>query len=152
MKLTIKEEDYLETIYRLSANLDSIRISDIARSRGVTMPTVISAISRLKESGMVNQSYYGKVYLTAAGKEAATEVYETHSILRLFFGEVLGLSMEASEENACKVEHGISREVIERLKKLIYFMRNCSSKAENCRFRNIDNVFPQSDGETGFNQ
>ncbi len=69
MKLTTKEEDYLETIYRLSKKSDTVGISDVARKRGVTLPTVISAVSRLKENGLVSQRHYGKIFrLTARTK------------------------------------------------------------------------------------
>jgi Mn-dependent DtxR family transcriptional regulator len=125
MKLTRKEEDYLETIYRLSAGKGSVGISDIARSRGVSLPTVISAVNRLKGNGMVQQAHYGKVSLTAAGEKAGADVYETHTVLRIFFGDILGLSYELSEDNACRMEHDASREVIVGLKKLIDSVKSC---------------------------
>jgi len=123
MKLNIKEEDYLETIYRLSRNEGFVRISEIARAREVRLPTVISAISRLKENDLVRQEYYGKVSLTPAGKKMGAKIYKTHRILRIFFDEVLGLPHEISEDNACRMEHGANRESGRRLEALTEAVR-----------------------------
>jgi DtxR family transcriptional regulator, Mn-dependent transcriptional regulator len=132
MKLTLKEEDYLETIYLLLNQSASVGITDIAHARGVTLPTVFSAVSRLKDNGLVAQSHYGKVTLTVAGAKAAAEVFEIHRILKMFFAEVLQLSEELAEQNACRIEHGISREAVTRLEGFIDIVRNCSGKGTGC--------------------
>lgn len=129
MKLSVKEEDYLETIYRLSRHEGYVRISEIARARGVRLPTVISAISRLKENALVRQEYYGKVSLTPTGKKMGAKIYKTHRILRIFFDEVLGLPYEMSEENACRMEHGANREIVRRLEALTEAMLLPGSKS-----------------------
>jgi DtxR family Mn-dependent transcriptional regulator len=132
MKLTLKEEDYLETIYLLLHQSESVGISDIARARGVTLPTVFSAVSRLKDNGLVQQSHYGKVTLTTEGEKAAAEVFEIHRILKMFFVQVLQLPEELAEQNACRIEHGISREAIKQLEGFVDLVRSCSGKGTGC--------------------
>ena len=135
MKLTLKEEDYLETIYLLLHRGELVGISDIARARGVTLPTVFSAVSRLKDNGLVQQSHYGKVTLTDEGTKAAAEVFEVHRVLKMFFAEVLRLPEELAEQNACRIEHGISREAVTRLEGFIDLVRTCSGKGAGCWLR-----------------
>lgn len=132
MKLSIREEDYLETIYRLGRDQIPVRISDIARERGVTLPTVVSAVSRLKKMGMISQSYYGRVTLNAAGKRAASEIYGTHKLLCRLFRDILHLSPKAAEENACRLEHGLDAEAIKRLAFLVNSICNCPGRGDGC--------------------
>ena len=130
--LTRKEEDYLETIYRLSQELGTVGITDIARERGVTLPTVFSAVSRLKANGMISQTPYGKISLNPKGQKMAEEIYESHRVLRKFLQEVLGLSSEMAEENACRMEHGLNREAVRRLKLFIDMVQHCLSRENSC--------------------
>jgi len=133
MKLSSKKEDYLETIYRLSQEIDAVGISDIARERGVTLPTVKSAVTKLKEKGLLTQRYYGKVVLTEAGEEKAAQIYESHKTLRKFLNEILGLSPEISEEDACQMEHGLSPETFRRLERFVRMVLECRESEETCR-------------------
>jgi DtxR family Mn-dependent transcriptional regulator len=137
MKLSSKREDYLETIFRLSDRIDAVGVSDIAKARGVTLPTVISAISKLKKDGLVNQRHYGKIVLTHEGKKKAAEVYQAHSVLRLFLGDVLGLPEEMAEAEACKMEHGLSPETLGRMK---IFIRKILENRASVRNNKIDNM------------
>lgn len=133
MKLSSRKEDYLETIYRLSAEIDSVGISDIARERGVTLPTVTSAVSGLKEKGYLNQRHYGKVTLTSSGEAKAIDIYEAHKTIKRFLREVLGLPENLSESEACKMEHGLSRETLDRLKHFIKTVINCRESNNDCQ-------------------
>ena len=133
MKLSSKREDYLETIYRLSQKIDTVGISDIARDRGVTLPTVNAAVAGLKESGFLKQRHYGKVTLTESGKAKAMEIFEAHQILKRFLQEILGLSETLAESEACKMEHGLSRGTMKRLEKFIRMVMNCRETKHDCR-------------------
>lgn len=133
MKLTSKEEDYLETIYRLSRKADTVGVSDVARERGVTMPTVISAVNRLKESGLVKQRHYGKIFLSEAGTRKAQEIYKIHQAIKLFLTDILRLPSELSEKEACCLEHAVSDETIKRLVAFIEIYQNCPVKEKTCR-------------------
>jgi DtxR family Mn-dependent transcriptional regulator len=119
VKLSSKKEDYLETIYRLSTGAGTVGLTDIARERGVTLPTVNSAIGKLKEDGLVNQEHYGKIALTPAGERKAAEIYRAHKVLSRFLSEILGLSTRQAENEACIMEHGLSPMTLQRLENFI---------------------------------
>ena len=133
MKLSSKKEDYLETSYRLSGEIDTVGISDIARERGVTLPTVTAAVAGLKEKGYLNQRHYGKVTLTRSGKAKAIKIYEAHKTIKRFLQEILGLPENLSESEACKMEHGLSRETLDRLKHFINTVLDCRESKNGCR-------------------
>jgi len=133
MKLSSKREDYLETIYRLSGEIDTVGISDIARERGVTLPTVSAAVAGLKEEGYLNQQHYGKVILTRSGKAKAIEIYKAHKTIKRFLTEVLGLPENLAESEACKMEHGLSRKTLDRLKHFIKTVIDCRETKIDCR-------------------
>nr|MBN2278689.1 metal-dependent transcriptional regulator [candidate division Zixibacteria bacterium] len=145
MKLTSKVEDYLETIYRLSISGDEVGISDVARERGVTLPTVISAVNKLKEMGLVSQQHYGKIHLEASGIDKAREIYETHKALKSFLTEVLRLPADHSEHEACRMEHVMSGKTINRLVTFMDIMQNCPARNQNVR----DNCLDFTDDSSG---
>jgi Mn-dependent DtxR family transcriptional regulator len=133
MKLTNKEEDYLETIYRLSLDFDTVGISDVARERGVTLPTVISAVTRLKENGMVTQRHYGKIFLSPQGRKKAEDIFKTHRTIRTFLSDVLRLPDQESEAEACRLEHAISKETIRRLVAFVDTFQSCPESDTTCK-------------------
>ena len=132
MKLTSREEDYLETIYRLARTIDSVGISDVAHERQVTLPTVKSAVKRLKENGLVSQRHYGKIVLNASGRKQAEEIYRVHKALKIFLNEILLLPPELSEKEACRMEHGMSKKTLKRLVDFTELIQNCPEKQSGC--------------------
>ncbi len=117
--LTPRAVDYLETIYLLSQQHDTVGVSQVAAERGVTIPTARSAVSRLKKGGYVRQERYGKLVLTEHGRKRAAEVYRTHSVLFRFLHDVLGVEEELADSEACRLEHGLSAETVSRLASFI---------------------------------
>jgi DtxR family transcriptional regulator, Mn-dependent transcriptional regulator len=140
MKLTMKEEDYLETIYRLSQTVDTVGVTDVARERGVTLPTVKAVVSRLKDNGLVSQRHYGKLFLNPLGKKRAEEVYQTHKALRKFFNKVLHLPEDISEREACRMEHGMSKETLKRLTAFTEIICECPKSETGCMHRYSDAI------------
>ncbi|WP_428832967.1 metal-dependent transcriptional regulator [Olsenella profusa] len=111
-------EDYLEAIYRLSTKDDgdgSVRSVDVAEQLGVSKASVNKALSTLKESGMVEQSRYGRVTLTGEGRRYASLVWRSHRALRLFLERDLGVEPEVADSEACLMEHVLSEDTMERL-------------------------------------
>ncbi len=110
-------EDYLEAILQLSLEQESeeVRITDIAKKLGVAKSSVSRAINNLKEEGFVNQELYCDVYLTAKGKMKASQVYSRHKALTIFLVDILGVSKETADHDACLIEHDISSETMEKL-------------------------------------
>lgn len=111
-------EDYLEAIYRLSTagtGEGSVRSVDVAEQLGVSKASVNKALSTLKESGMVEQSRYGRVNLTEAGRSYAALVWRSHRALRLFLERDLGVEPDVADSEACLMEHVLSEDTMRRL-------------------------------------
>jgi DtxR family Mn-dependent transcriptional regulator len=113
--LTPRTVDYLETIYLLSQRQDTVGVSQVAAERGVTIPTARAAVGKLKEAGYVRQERYGKIVLTKKGAARAATVYRTHSVLYRFLHDVLGVSEDVADAEACRLEHGLSGDTLSRL-------------------------------------
>ncbi|MFQ5870190.1 MAG: metal-dependent transcriptional regulator [Candidatus Zixiibacteriota bacterium] len=126
--LSSKLEDYLETIYLLSKREDTVGVTEVARERGVAVPTVRTAIVKLQEAGMVRQQPYGKIILTPQGEETGASVYRVHKTLYGFLAEILLIDPKRAEREACRLEHDLSRET---LKRLITFLETIGSCVES---------------------
>ena len=113
-------EDYLEQILNLSREQGAVRSIDIARRMGVSRASVSKAVTALREAGMVEPAFYGKVVLTKAGRTRAAEVKLRHELLRRYLIEVLGVPPEIAEADACRMEHVVSDELVSRLRSLLY--------------------------------
>lgn len=113
--LTRRSADYLETVYLLSQEKDTVGVSQVAAARGVTIPTARSAVGRLRQAGYLRQERYGKILLTELGRSRARSVYTTHKVIFRFLHEVLGVDAETADAEACEMEHGLSEKTRARL-------------------------------------
>jgi DtxR family Mn-dependent transcriptional regulator len=108
-------EDYLEAVLKLADADSSTRITDIATELGVSKASVNQAIGLLSERGLVTQERYGPIYLTADGKVRAVAIYRRHQVIKEFLMKILGVEEHTAEEDACSIEHVISKETMARL-------------------------------------
>ncbi len=108
---TQSSEDYLETILILREHLGNVRSIDIVNETGYTKPSISVAMKKLRHNGLITMDRSGYIYLTPDGEKIATETYNKHCLLKKFFMS-LGVSESTAEEDACKIEHEISRETI----------------------------------------
>ena len=108
-------EDYLEAVLELEEKNGIVRVVDVAALLGVSKPSVSKAMSNLKAAGYVNQETYGDITLTEKGREKAQEVYNRHKLLAAFFEQVLGVSHETAGKDACRAEHVLSSETMEKM-------------------------------------
>jgi DtxR family Mn-dependent transcriptional regulator len=113
--MTQSQEDYLEMVSFL-ADEGWVRVTDIAARLGFSKPAVLTALRALEEKGLVTHEKYHPVALTASGIEKAAEIREKHTFLTDFLRNTIGVSAETAEKDACKIEHVLSRETMERLK------------------------------------
>jgi len=113
--LSASMEDYLEAIYWLSRQHGVARVSHIAERVKVGKSSVTAALKHLAESGHVNYDPYQFISLTPGGEEKALEIVHRHDVLKRFFVEVLGIEETLAGETACKMEHNIDQEVLDRL-------------------------------------
>ena len=111
------EEDYLESILEISKEGKIVHRIDIAKRMDVSQAAVNKAMKILVEKGYIYED--GKhLYLTENGKEYAEAVYEKHCIIREYL-VACGVSAEAAEEDACRMEHLISQETFAMMKNKI---------------------------------
>ncbi len=111
-------ENYLETILILSKRLPVVRSVDIANELNYTKPSVSIAMKHLREKNLITVTDAGFIYLTDSGKEIAEMIYERHEAISRWLIR-LGVSEKTAAEDACKIEHVISRESFEALKRHI---------------------------------
>ena len=116
MELHESGEMYLETILILKNRFGYVRSIDIANEMGVSKPSVSRAVGLLKDNGYITFDPNGMILLTDSGKTVAEKIYERHNILTQFFIQ-LGVSEENSSHDACRIEHVISDETIDVIKK-----------------------------------
>ena len=115
MRKNESAENYLETIYILSKKLPVVRSVDIANELGYKKSSVSIAMKHLREKEHITVTEEGFIYLTDAGREIAEMIYERHELLSSWL-EMLGVDKEIADEDACKIEHVISKESFEALK------------------------------------
>ena len=125
--MTLQEsgEMYLESIYVLSQQSTQIRAIDVCSYMGLSKPSVSRAMSILKAGGYVYSNENGFLFLTEAGLNVATKIYEKRvTISRIF--KSLGVSKNAAEADACRIEHIISDETFAAIKKFEseYLLKN----------------------------
>ena len=111
-------EDYLETILMLSKKLPVVRSIDIANEMGYKKSSVSIAMKNLREAEHIHVTKEGYIYLTDSGKEIAEMIYERHQILSSWLIK-LGVDKKVAEEDACRIEHDISKESFNAIKKAI---------------------------------
>ncbi len=116
---TQSEEDYLEAFYVIGLKNDVVRVKDVSNLLDVTMPSVVSAVRSLSQKGLVNQEKYGYIELTQKGEEVAKTIYARHQLLYTFFHEILDLDEEEAQDNACRVEHHLSTQALDGIKRLV---------------------------------
>lgn len=119
MKIQESGENYLEAILGLERKNGIVRSIDIASELHVSKPSVSRAMSVLKQAGLIEQEAYGNIRLTDAGRTHASEVYERHVLLTRFFVEQLALDPTIAEQDACRIEHVISPETMERIRAVL---------------------------------
>ena len=111
-------EGYLETILMLSKKLPVVRSIDIANEMGYKKSSVSIAMKNLREAEHIRVTKEGYIYLTDSGKEIAEMIYERHQILSSWLIK-LGVDKKVAEEDACRIEHDISKESFNAIKKAI---------------------------------
>lgn len=118
MTLNESSENYLETILMLSNNLPVVRSVDIAESMGFKKSSVSVAMKHLREDEYITVTKAGFIYLTEKGKEVAEMIYERHEFITAWLVS-LGIDEKTAAEDACRMEHDISKESFEAIKKYI---------------------------------
>ena len=109
-------EDYLETILMLQQKNGQVRSIDIANEMNFTKPSVSVAMKNLREKGYIIMADSGYITLTESGRQRAENVLERHTILSNWLISI-GVSEDIAMEDACRVEHDLSEESFEAIKR-----------------------------------
>ncbi len=118
-------EDYLEAIFHIVDKKQAARAKDIALRMNVKSSSVTGALHALSEKGLINYAPYDLITLTVEGTKKADNVVRRHRALRDFFVKVLSVGEKESEEAACKMEHGVSPNILKRFREFIGFIERC---------------------------
>lgn len=115
--MTINEssENYLETILVLSKEKPVVRSVDIAEALNFKKSSVSVAMKKLRENNYITVTKEGFIYLTQSGQEIAEMIYERHELISNWLIQ-LGVDKEIATEDACRMEHVISKESFEAIK------------------------------------
>ena len=111
-------EDYLEAILMIKKRSGNVRSIDIARELSFSKPSVSVAMKNLREKNNITVTKEGYIYLTDSGREIAEMIYERHELLTDWLTR-LGVDPKIAAEDACRMEHVISKESFDAIKKHI---------------------------------
>lgn len=116
MQIRKSSEDYLEAMLMMKERHGYIRSIDIAAELGVTKPSVSYATKRLRENGYITMDKDGLITLTDKGHAIASRMYERHRVLTVMLRR-LGVDEETARTDACKMEHDMSEQSFQALKR-----------------------------------
>lgn len=117
MKIHESAENYLETILMIKNKKGVVRSIDIANELEFSKPSVSVAMKNLRKNGYIDVDSNGYITLLESGREIAEKMYERHTTLSNWLID-LGVNPETAVEDACRIEHIISAESFEAIKKL----------------------------------
>lgn len=118
MRIHESAENYLETIYMLKSKKGNVRSIDIVNELEFTKPSVSIAMKNLRENGYITMDADGLITLTEKGTVVAEKMYERHTVISDWLIKI-GVSEETAGEDACRIEHVISAESFEAIKKYV---------------------------------
>lgn len=123
--LSANIEEYLEWIYRLSKEQDEVTTTDLARSVKVSPASVTGMLKRLQERGLIIHEKYHGITLTEEGRESALTTIRRHGLIERLLVDVLGLPWHEVDELAGRLEHHITPEVEDRLRRFLGNPQTC---------------------------
>ena len=116
MQIRESAENYLETIYILQRRNGSVRSVDIVNELSFSKPSVSIAMKNLRENGYIDMAPNGLITLTKEGEKIARTMYERHTLISDWLVR-LGVDPKTAVQDACRIEHVISAESFEAIKK-----------------------------------
>jgi len=114
-------EDYVEMIYILQNKDEKVHTNNIASALNINPASVTEIFQKLSSGGYINYEKYSGVTLTAKGKKTAVATKKKHDTLKKFL-TILGVGEKIADIDACKIEHIINSETMERLTKFVEFV------------------------------
>ena len=118
VKYQESEEMYLETILLLKRKSSNVHAVNIAEELGYSRPSVSRGVNLLAQKGYIVIAQSGEISFTPEGKTKAESIYERHTVITKLLIKT-GASQEVAEENACRIEHVITPELFDTIKKYV---------------------------------
>ena len=122
-KISSGLEDYIEVLYLAQSSGDRLKASELAKKLNISRASVSEALSKLINRGLIEYKSYGEIILTPKGEKEAKKVYTKHSTIKEFFMLVLDANILEAEENACKIEHIISNDLLSKISNYTNFCK-----------------------------
>ena len=122
MKIHESAENYLETILVLQKRNGYVRSIDIATELNFSKPSISNAMKQLSTKGYIHMDESRLITLTEKGRQVAEQIYERHQLISEFL-EMLGVDSQTAAEDACKIEHLLSKETFEKFKEHVNEMK-----------------------------
>ena len=122
MKIHESAENYLETILVLQKRNGYVRSIDIATELNFSKPSISNAMKQLSTKGYIQMDESRLITLTEKGRQVAEQIYERHQLISEFL-EMLGVDSQTAAEDACKIEHVLSKETFEKFKEHVNEMK-----------------------------
>lgn len=135
MKLGESREDYLEAAYVIKKKYGFVRNTMLCDYLNYSKASVSVAMRGLREQGYVIKDQYGSIELTASGKKIAKKVYARHLLLEEFL-ELIGVSPETANHDACRMEHTISEESFRKIQELVKKIKKENASNEQMQLTN----------------
>lgn len=117
-KLSESLQDYLEAIYMVILDKPVCRITDIQKLLHVSKPSIVNAVSLLKDKGLVNKEKYGYITLTEAGEKTSKRLYKKHTSIRRFLLNLFYIDRKRANSIACEIEHHFDIGIIEQMNRI----------------------------------
>ena len=129
MRSNESSEDYLETILILGNRSSLVRAVDIASEMGFKKPSVSVAMKNLRQKNLITVADNGDIRLTEEGYKIADKVYERHQLISSWL-MMLGVQEKTALHDACRIEHIISEESFQALKRAVHELREQQESAK----------------------
>ena len=120
---TERTEDYLEVLDVIISEKGYAKVKDVSKLLGVGPPSVTEMFQKLSETGYINYEKYSGVTLTPKGKKIAKKTRKKHDTLKIFL-LILGIDKKIANEDACRIEHVVNSETMDRLTKFVDFVQH----------------------------
>lgn len=118
-------EDYLEAIHRLQEKNKVARTNDLAKMLNVALGTVTNTVERLEREGYIIHVPYKGVKLTEKGDKIALQVLRRHRLSERLLTDILHIDWDKVHEAACKLEHGMTEEILNSIEKILNHPKTC---------------------------
>ncbi len=118
-------ENYLKSIALLATKNKVVRVKDISKDLNVSTPSVSSALDVLTEAGLVEHEKYSYVDFTRKGQKVARAIQKRYEVFLELLVDILKIDPEVAVQDACELEHAVSKETLDKLACFVEFVKGC---------------------------